>query len=169
MANHILSVLVENQAGALSKVTGLFSRRGFNIESLAVGITEKPEISRITIVVDGDERTVDQVCKQLAKLICVLTVMALDSENSISRELVLIKVNAQKARRAEIIQIVDIFRAKIVDVSRNTLTIESTGDNVKIIALLDLLNEFGVLEVARTGMVSLERGSDTINKQVERN
>ena len=129
MAKHTLSVLVENHAGVLSRVSGLFSRRGFNIDSLAVGVTENPEISRMTIVVDGDEYTVEQVSKQLNKLIDVIKIKQLDKSDSVSRDLALIKVNATASTRAEIIQIVEIFRAKIVDVSKNTLTIEISGGN----------------------------------------
>jgi len=123
MAKHTLSVLVENHAGVLSRVAGLFSRRGFNIDSLAVGVTENPEVSRMTIVVDGDEHTVEQVSKQLNKLVDVIKLKKLDVSESIKRELTLIKVTANASNRTEIIQIVGIFRANIVDVSKTTLTI----------------------------------------------
>ncbi|HOJ10416.1 MAG TPA: acetolactate synthase small subunit [Clostridiales bacterium] len=159
MGKHILSVLVENYAGVLSRVSGLFSRRGFNIDSLAVGITENPEVSRMTIVVDGDDYIVEQVSKQLNKLVNVIRVKKLDSSNSVSRELALIKVNANASTRSEIVQIVEIFRAKIVDVSKSTLTIEASGDADKITALEDMLKQFGIREIVRTGLISIERGN----------
>jgi acetolactate synthase-1/3 small subunit len=162
MSKYTLSILVENHAGVLSKVTGLFSRRSFNIDSLAVGVADLPGTSRITIVVDGDEHTVDQVSKQLGKLIDVRTVKLLDSSNSVSRELLMVKVKATPERRAEIIQIVDIFRAKIVDVSPEALTIEITGEGDKIEAFTSMLDEFGVIELARTGTIALERGKTNI-------
>ncbi len=162
MAKHILSVLVENHAGVLSRVAGLFSRRGFNIDSLAVGITENPEVSRMTIVVDGDEHTVEQVSKQLNKLIDVIKIKRLDKHESISRELALIKVSANAATRSEIVQLVEIFRAKIVDVSKSTLTIEASGSEDKVSALEDLLKPFGIREVVRTGTIAIERGNRII-------
>jgi len=162
MAKHILSVLVENHAGVLSRVAGLFSRRGFNIDSLAVGITENPEISRMTIVVDGDEYTVEQVSKQLNKLVNVIRVKKLEAADSVKRELALIKVNAAAAARSEIIQIVEIFRAKIIDVSKNTLTIEVSGDEDKVGALENMIRQFGIKEIVRTGLIALERGNKHI-------
>lgn len=162
MGKHILSVLVENQAGVLSRVAGLFSRRGFNIDSLAVGVTEDPEVSRITIVVDGDEYTLDQVNKQLNKLIDVIKLKQLNNLDSVSRELALIKVNASELTRAEIIQIVGIFRAKIVDVSKSTLTIEISGGTDKVAALEDMLRQFGIREIVRTGTIAIERGNKYI-------
>lgn len=162
MSKHILSVLVENHAGVLSRVAGLFSRRGFNIDSLAVGTTDDDKISRMTIVVDGDDYIIEQVTKQLDKLIDVIKIKHLDKNDSVSRELALVKVNATSKTRSEIIQVVDIFRAKIVDVSKTTLTIEMTGSHDKIVALLDMLSQFGVCEMARTGMVSIERGDKII-------
>lgn len=162
MAKHILSVLVENHAGVLSRVAGLFSRRGFNIDSLAVGVTENPEISRMTIVVDGDEYTVEQVSKQLNKLIDVIKIKQLEKAETVSRELALIKVNATASTRSEIIQIVEIFRAKIVDVSKNTLTIEISGSSDKVNALDDMLKQFGVKEIVRTGTIAIERGNRVI-------
>jgi acetolactate synthase-1/3 small subunit len=158
---YALGVLVDNHPGVLSKVSGLFSRRGFNIDSLAVGVTEDPEISRITIVVDGDEYIVDQVTKQLNKLINVIKV-AIISEDSISRELALIKVRATPATRNEIIEIVNIFRAKVVDVNRNSIIVEITGDSKKIAALEEMLNDFGILEMVRTGNISIDRGSKMV-------
>jgi len=162
MAKHLLSVLVQNHAGVLSRVSGLFSRRGFNIDSLAVGVTEDPEISRITIVVDGDEYTVDQVTKQLNKLVDVLIVKRLEKSESVSRELALIKVTATTQTRAEIIQIVEIFRAKIVDVSKSTLTIEASGSLDKVSALEDMLKQYGIVEIVRTGTICIERGNKYI-------
>lgn len=163
MTKYTLSVLVENHSGVLSKVTGLFSRRGFNIDSLAVGETNDPSKSRITIVVNGDEHTVDQVSKQLNKLIDVRAVKVLNSTDSVSRELVMIKVKAEKERRAEIVQLVDIFRAKIIDVSMETLTVEITGQTEKVEAFTEMIKEFGVLELARTGLIALERGTEVVN------
>jgi len=162
MAKHTLSVLVENHAGVLSRVSGLFSRRGFNIDSLAVGVTENPEISRMTIVVDGDEYTVEQVSKQLNKLIDVIKLKRLDQSESVSRELALIKVAATASTRSEIVQIVEIFRAKIVDVSKTTLTIEAAGGNDKVAALEDMLKQFGIKEIVRTGTIAIERGNRII-------
>lgn len=159
---HTLSVLVENHAGVLSRVSGLFSRRGFNIESLAVGITENPEISRMTIVVGGDEYTVEQVCKQLNKLINVIKIKELSPTESVSRELALIKVSASASTRSEIVQIVEIFRAKIVDVSKNTLTIEASGSNEKVTALEEMLRQFGIKEIVRTGTIAIDRGNKHI-------
>lgn len=162
MAKRTLSVLVENHSGVLSRVAGLFSRRGFNIDSLAVGVTEDPEVSRMTIVVDGDDYTVEQVNKQLNKLIDVIKIRTLEQSESVSRELALIKVNATAADRTEIMQIVEIFRAKIVDVSKNTLTVEASGTNEKVAALEDMLKQFGIKEIVRTGAIAIERGNKYI-------
>lgn len=156
---HTLSVLVENHAGVLSRVAGLFSRRGFNIDSLAVGETLNPGISRITIVVNGDDYIVDQVSKQLNKLVDVIKIKVFKPTEFVGRELVLIKINASADTRAEVMQLVNIFRANIVDVSTETLTVEISADQEKIVALTDLLNQFGILEVVRTGMIAIERGS----------
>lgn len=156
---HTLSVLVENKPGVLARVAGLFSRRGFNIDSLAVGVTERPEISRITVVVNvEDEHSLEQVYKQLNKLINVIKVVDLPVENSVFRELVLVKVKADPKTRAEIIEIVDIFRGKIVDVGKGTLCIEVTGTGSKLRAFEDLINPYGVAEMVRTGTVALARG-----------
>ena len=159
---HILSVLVNNHAGVLSRVSGLFSRRGFNIESLAVGVTDRPGVSRMTIVVDGDEKTVAQDEKQLAKLIDVIKVEKLYVENSMHRELALNKVNADTSVRSEIMQIAEVFRANIIDISEKTLTIEISGSAKKVAAMQDMLRPFGILEDVRTGLISLERGEKTI-------
>ena len=162
MPKHTLSVLVENHAGVLSRVAGLFSRRGFNIDSLAVGITENPDVSRITIVVDGDDYIVEQVSKQLNKLIDVIKIRQLEKGESVSRELALIKVSATATTRPEIIQIVEIFRAKIVDVSKSTLTIEVSGATEKVAALEDMVRPFGIKEIVRTGTIAIERGNKYI-------
>jgi acetolactate synthase-1/3 small subunit len=164
MPKHTLSVLVENHAGVLSRVAGLFSRRGFNIDSLAVGITENPDISRMTIVVDGDDHIVEQVSKQLNKLIDVIKIKQLNDNESVRRELALIKVNATAATRTEIIQIVEIFRANIIDVSKTTLTIEISGDLDKLNALIDMLGQFGIKEIVRTGVIALDRGNKFLSE-----
>ncbi|KAB2953483.1 acetolactate synthase small subunit [Heliorestis acidaminivorans] len=156
---HTLSVLVENKPGILTRVAGLFARRGYNIESLAVGETDNPSISRMTIVVDGDGKIIEQVTKQLHKLIDVLKIQDITDEPSVDRELVLIKVNADATTRSEIMQIVEIFRAHIVDLGRNSLIIEITGDQNKIEAICTSLRPFGVRELARTGRISMMRGS----------
>jgi len=163
MSKHVLSVLVKNHAGVLSRVSGLFSRRGFNIDSLAVGITEQEDISRITIVVKGDDYTVDQVIKQLNKLIDVIEVRLLEKPSSVTRELVLLKVQSKPETRAEIIQITEIFRSNIVDVSHDSLTVEMTGGKTKINAFQDLLSKFGILEVVRTGLIAIGRGDNIVS------
>lgn len=157
-----IAVLVENKPGVLARVSSLFRRRGFNIESLAVGTTERSDISRMTIVVKGDTRTIEQVMKQLNKLIEVIKVSDL-SENSVDRELALIKVHASPAKRSEIIEIANIFRARIVDVARDSFIIEITGDENKINAFVDLMRQYGIKEMARTGKISMARGSKTIS------
>lgn len=164
MPKHTLSVLVENHPGVLSRVAGLFSRRGFNIDSLAVGVTENPEVSRITIVVDGDDYTVEQVSKQLNKLIDIIKIKKLEDKESVSRELALIKVSASRTTRSEIMNIVEIFRAKIIDVSKTTLTIEIAGAGDKVAALEDMLKPFGIKEIVRTGTIALERGNKIIGE-----
>ena len=160
---HTLAVLVDNKPGVLARVSGLFSRRGFNIESLAVGVTEDPEISRMTIVVRGDDRVLAQVTSQLGKLIDVISVFDLPSSESVDRELVLIKVSADAITRSEIMQIVDIFRAKIIDVGTETLIIEVTGDQGKLRAIRAMLERFGIAELVRTGMVAMNRNTKTVN------
>ena len=156
---HTLSVLVENHAGVLSRVAGLFSRRGFNIDSLAVGVTTDPAVSRITIVVKGDDYIVDQVSKQLNKLVDVIKIKVYKPSDYVGRELVLLKVKATADNRAEVMQLIDIFRANIVDVSKETLTVEISADQEKIKALSSLLEPYGILEVVRTGVIAIERGS----------
>ena len=157
--NHIISVLVENKAGVLAKISGLFSRRGFNIESLAVGPTEDEKISRITIVVNAEKHSIEQVIKQLYKLINVIKIQELDPSNIVERELVLIKVSADNNTRAEILEIINIFRANIVDVAKKSLIIEITGNSSKIQGLEDMLKPYGILELIRTGKVACSRGS----------
>lgn len=159
---HVLSVLVQNSSGVLSRVSGLFSRRGYNIDSLTVGRTEDEKISRMTIAIVGDNDTLEQVKKQLDKLEDVIKVIDLKNGNSVYRELVLIKVKADAEKRAAINEIVTIFRSKIIDVSVDTLTIELTGDESKISALIKLMEEYGVKELVRTGVTALERGDKTI-------
>lgn len=155
---HILAVLVENNPGVLTRVAGLFSRRGYNIDSLTVGRTESTNISRMTIVVEGDDLVLEQVTKQLHKLIDVIKINDITSEQYVDRELVLIKVGADPVVRGEILQIVDIFRARIVDIGRRTLIIECTGDEGKINAVIESLKPFGIKELVRTGKVAMLRG-----------
>lgn len=164
VTRHTLSVLVENTPGVLSQVSRLFSRKGYNIESLAVGTTDDPEVSRITIEVTCDNLMIEQIINQLRKLFCVYSVRLLPPASSIRRELVLIKVKAEgRDVRNEVIQIANIFRATIIDVSTKSLTLAVIGQESKDDALEKLLCEFGILELVRTGMVALERGEATIN------
>jgi len=156
---HTISVIVENKPGVLSRVAGLFARRGFNIESLAVGVTEIPSVSRMTIVAEGDERDLEQITKQLYKLIDTLKVFDLPQDKAIERELILIKVAANDKNRQEITQIADIFRGKVVDVAETSMTIEITGDENKINGAEKLLSKFGIKELVRTGKIALQRGS----------
>ncbi len=155
---HTLVALVEDKPGVLNRVASLFRRRGFNIESIAVGSTEEAKVSRMTIVVDGATTTVEQVRKQLEKVIEVIKVADITQDQMVARELALIKVKASAQTRSEIIQIVDIFRGNIVDVSSDSVVIEITGDEDKIGSLLDLLKGFGVKEIARTGRLAMVRG-----------
>ncbi len=159
---HTIAVIVENKSGALSRIAGLFSRRSFNIDSLSVGGTDNPDYSRMTISVRGDREVLEQVIKQLSKLINVIRVSELDPSESVERELAVIKVSADRENRAEIMQLVDIFRAKIIDVSARSMIIEATGDEEKIDAIVLLLRQFGVKEMARTGKVSMVRGMRVI-------
>ncbi len=155
---HTLSVLVENEFGVLSRVASLFSARGFNIESLCVAETLDPSLSLMTIVTHGDEMIMEQITKQLNKLINVIKVTDLTSKKFVDRELVLIKMKATRTNRAEILRISDIFRGKVVDVSHKTLTIEVTGDEGKIAAMIELLKPLGIKEIARTGKIAMLRG-----------
>ena len=156
---HTLSVLVENKPGVLTRVSALFARRGFNIDSLAVGVTEDPTLSRITLVVSAEDTPLEQISKQLYKLINVIKIQDLEPGERIDRELVLFKVNAPLERRHEVIEVANVFRAKIVDVGKNSLTIEATGSNDKLSAMEDLLRAYGIKELARTGKIALARGS----------
>lgn len=158
---HTLAVLVENRPGVLARVAGLFMRRGYNIESIAVGETEVPGISRMTIVVDGDAREVEQITKNVHKLIEVLKVSDLTHEPMVDRELALIKVTADSSNRSEILQIVDIFRAKIVDVAERSVIVEVTGDEGKVDAMIRLLRPHGIKELVRTGKIAMTRGAHT--------
>jgi len=155
---HTLSVLVEDKPGVLARVAALFSRRGFNIESLAVGATEQKDISRMTIVVSAEETPLEQITKQLNKLINVIKIIEQDDDNSVSRELALIKVRADAGTRSQVVEAANLFRANIIDVSPESLTVEATGNRGKIEALLRLLEPFGVREIVQSGMVSLSRG-----------
>ncbi len=159
---HTLAALVKNESGVLFKIAGLFARRGFNIESLAVGRTDNPKASRMTIAVRGDDQTIEQVIKQLNKLIEVIKVSDLTREDHVERELALVKVSATKENRSEIVELVDIFRAKIVDVGNRSLTIEITGNSKKVNALEDMLASFGIKEISRTGRIALARGSRSV-------
>ena len=158
VVDHTITALVEDKPGVLTRVAGMFRRRGFNISSLAVGHSELPNLSRMTFVVHGDDGVLEQVMKQLYKLIDVVRVSDISKESMVSRELALIKVKASAANRSEIIQIVDIFRANIVDVAADTMIIEATGDEEKIDSLVRLLKGFGIREMMRTGRVAMERG-----------
>ncbi|MEW6182210.1 MAG: acetolactate synthase small subunit [Bacillota bacterium] len=155
---HTLAVLAINKPGVLARISGLLSRRAFNIESITAGHTEQPNVSRLTLVVQGDDRVIDQVVKQVSKLIDILKVEHLETD-LIDRELALIKVKADPSRRSDIVDIVEIFRAHIVDVGKETMVVEMTGDGEKIDALCSVLNEHGILEMVRTGKVALNRGA----------
>jgi len=159
VGKHTLIVLVVDEPGVLNRVASLFRRRGFNIESIAVGHSEVPHLSRVTIVVDEANTAVEQVRKQLAKVIDVVKVSDITGDEIVTRELALVKVRATSATRSEIIQIVDVFRANIVDVAPDSLTIEVTGDEDKVDSLLNLLRGFGIKEVARTGCIAMTRGN----------
>ncbi len=167
MDKHVLSALVKNSSGVLSRVSGLFSRRGYNIDSLTVGRTENPSISRMTITLMGDDNVLEQVKKQLNKLEDVIRVIDFKANESVYRELVLIKVKANTENRAAINETVKIFRSKIIDISKDTLTIELTGDENKISALINLMKEYGIEELVRTGVTALQRGEETINNSIE--
>lgn len=167
MDKHVLSILVKNSSGVLSRVSGLFSRRGYNIDSLTVGSTENPSISRMTITLMADDDVLEQVKKQLNKLEDLIRVVNFKPEDSVYRELVLIKVKADGENRAAINETVKIFRSKIVDLSSDTLTIELTGDESKVSALINLMQEYGIEELVRTGVTALQRGEKTINNSLE--
>ena len=156
---HTLSVLVEDESGALSRISGLFARRGFNIDSLAVGPAETRGISRLTMVVEGDDQTLQQMTKQLNKLFNVLGVADLSNLAAVERELMLLKVSSKEETRGKILELVQVFRAKVVDVSDIALTLEVVGDPGKLVALEKLLEQYGILEIARTGKIALKRSS----------
>lgn len=167
-SKHTLSVLVEDEIGVLSRISGLFARRSFNIDSLAVGPTQTPGISRIIMVVPGDQKTVEQITKQLYKLINILKVEDVTFTPSVERELMLIKLDCKQNQRSAIMEVVNIFRAKIVDLAENFLIIEVTGDPGKIVAFENIVHNFGIIEVARTGKISLTRSSK-INSEFLKN
>ena len=162
MSKHTLSVLVENTPGILARIAALFSRRGFNIDSLAVGETEHPEISRITIVVNAEASPLEQVTKQLNKLVNVLKIVELDQAAAVQRELLLVKVRADRATRSQVLETVQLFRARVVDVAPETLTIEATGTAEKLDALLRDLEPYGIKEMVQSGVVAIGRGSRSI-------
>lgn len=168
MSKHTLSVLVENKPGVLARIAALFSRRGFNIDSLAVGPTEHPEISRMTVVVDVDALPLEQVTKQLNKLIEVLKVVELETTASVQREILLVKVRTDIHSRSHVLETVQLFRAKVVDVASDTLTIEVTGNRDKLAAFLEVIEPFGVKELVQSGMVAIGRGSRSITDRALR-
>ena len=164
MDRHILAVLVLNKTGVLNKITGLYSRRGFNIESLSVGTTEKPGVSRITITLKGDEHTVNQITSQLEKLVDVLSVKELSSESTVGRELCFIKLSATGDDRAKLLELSEIFRASVIDARRGALTILIAGTTEKTDAFLSLLEPFGIIEVVRSGLMAIERGERSLEE-----
>ena len=168
MSRHTLSVLVENTPGVLARISGLFSRRGFNIDSLAVGPTEHPEISRMTIVVNVEDSPLEQVTKQLNKLVNVIKIVTLEPGQGVERELVLVKVKADAATRGQVLEAVQLFRAKVVDVAPDAVTIEATGNPDKLSALLRVLEPFGIRELVQSGMVAVGRGSRSITDRALR-
>ena len=168
MSRHTLSVLVENKPGVLARIAGLFSRRGFNIDSLAVGPTEHPEVSRMTIVVNVEESPLEQVTKQLNKLIEVIKIVELDPGASVSRELLLVKVRADATMRGQVLEVVQLFRAKVVDVGTDAVTIQVTGNQDKLEDFLRIVEPFGVRELVQSGMVAIGRGSRSITERTVR-
>ena len=163
---HTLSVLVENKPGGLTRVAALFARRAFNIHSLAVGETEDPQLSRITVVVDAAERPLEQVTKQLNKLVNVLKIVELEPESTVERQLLLVKVSASDSTRANVLQVVDLFRAHVVDVVPDTVTIEATGSESKVRAFLSALEPYGIREIVQSGAVAIGRGSRSLSERV---
>ena len=159
---HVISVLVENRAGVLARISGMFSARAFNIDSLAVGETMDPTVSRMTITARGDDAVIEQIIKQLRKVIDVIRVVNLSEKTYVDRELVLVKVKTDQHTRAEIMQITEIFRARIVDVAHGSIAVEVVGDQAKIAAILDMFRPFGILEIVRTGRVAMFRGEETL-------
>ena len=168
MSRHTLSVLVENKPGVLARVAGLFSRRGFNIDSLAVGPTEHDDVSRMTIVVSVDELPLEQVTKQLNKLINVLKIVELEPAASVQRELLLLKVRADVATRSHVLETVQLFRAKVVDVATDTVTVEATGTTDKLDALIKVLEPFGIRELVQSGLVAVARGGRSMTDRALR-
>jgi acetolactate synthase I/III small subunit len=168
MSRHTLSVLVENKPGVLARIAALFSRRGFNIDSLAVGPTEHPEISRMTIVVGVEDRPLEQVTKQLNKLVNVIKIVELDPESSVQRELLLVKVRADLDTRSHVLETVQLFRAKVVDVAPDAVTVEATGSADKLEALLRVLEPFGIKELVQSGMVAINRGGRSLTDRAMR-
>ncbi|PPK98599.1 acetolactate synthase small subunit [Kineococcus xinjiangensis] len=168
MSQHTLSVLVEDKPGVLMRVSSLFARRGFNIQSLTVGPTERPDISRMTVVVDVEKQPLEQVTKQLNKLVNVLKIVELDSVASVERELMLVKVRADATTRGEVLDAVQLFRAHVVDVSVDAVTVEATGSSEKLAALLRILEPFGIRELVQSGTVALARGGRSISDRALR-
>ncbi|NLT54762.1 MAG: acetolactate synthase small subunit [Actinomycetales bacterium] len=168
MSKHTLSVLVENRPGVLTRVAGLFARRGFNIHSLAVGPTEHPEVSRITVVVDVDELPLEQVTKQLNKLVSVIKIVELETSASVQRELLLVKVRADQQSRSNVFETAQMFKARVVDVAPDTITIEATGNPDKLDSLLRVLEPFGIRELVQSGLVGIGRGNRSITDRALR-
>ncbi|WP_394552459.1 acetolactate synthase small subunit [Agromyces sp. MMS24-JH15] len=168
MSTHVLSLLVEDKPGLLTRVAGLFARRGFNIESLAVGHSEIPGLSRITVVVDVEDLPLEQVTKQLNKLVNVIKIVELDPDQSVQREHLLVKVRVDNTTRSQVLEAVNLFRARVVDVSTDALVIEVTGDSGKIQALLRVLEPYGIKEIAQSGLLAIGRGAKSITERVFR-
>jgi len=168
MSKHTLSVLVENKPGVLARIAALFSRRGFNIDSLAVGETEYPDVSRMTVVVDVEDLPLEQVTKQLNKLVEVLKVVELEPQSAVQRQVMLIKVRADAGTRSQVLEMVQMFRAKVVDVATDSLTIEATGTTDKLTALLEVLEPYGVKELVQSGIVAIGRGPRSITDRALR-
>lgn len=166
MSRHVLSVLVSNQSGVLSRVAGLFSRRGFNIDSLSVGETEHPEISRMTLVAHGDAMIIDQITKQLDKLHDVLFIKELNPERAVYKELALVKIKAASSTRVEIVGIIDMFDAEILDAATEAITVEITGDQSEINTFITLLEPYGIKELTRTGLIALQKGNKDIKYDI---
>jgi acetolactate synthase-1/3 small subunit len=168
MSRHTLSVLVEDKPGVLARIAGLFSRRGFNIESLAVGPTEHPDISRMTIAVNVEDSPLEQVTKQLNKLVEVIKIVELDPESSVTRELILVKVAATAENRGQVLDTVQLFRAKVIDVASDAITVQITGNAGKIADFLRIMEPFGIRELVQSGMVAIGRGSRSISERSQR-
>lgn len=169
MSTHVLSLLVEDTPGLLTRVSGLFARRGFNIHSLAVGVTEVPGLSRITVVVDVEAQPLEQVTKQLNKLINVVKIVELERDSSVQREHMMIKVRVDNASRAQVLEVINLFRARAIDVTTDALVIEVTGDTAKCQALVRLLEPFGIKEIVQSGLLAIGRGSKSISERALKN